>query len=171
MIELPHTTHEIAGLLEALADDQQDIELARRLREWSEEVERRGQYQLRADAASIQSELYTTLEQHMGRIEGGVDSLRDVVHDMHLIVQSNQQRHETGEQERHDLAHKLVELATMTEQIRDHARHLAADLAARPSPEAVRGAIEQVAQHAARLDDHETRIGRLEGENDQEAST
>jgi hypothetical protein len=74
----PQTAEEIALLLETLARSQADRDLAARLREWSRIVERHGQYQLRADAASIQSELYHTLEQALAELRAGIDEVRGI---------------------------------------------------------------------------------------------
>ena len=74
----PQTAEEIALLLEALSRSQADRDLAQRLREWSRIVERHGQYQLRADAASIQSELYHTLEQALEELRAGIDEVRGI---------------------------------------------------------------------------------------------
>lgn len=76
--EPPQTAEEIAALLEALARSQADRDLANRLREWSRAVERHGQYRLRADAASIQSELYATLEQALEELRAGIDEVRSI---------------------------------------------------------------------------------------------
>lgn len=75
----PQTAEEIAALLEALARSQADRDLAVRLREWARTVERHGQYQLRADAASIQSELYHTLEELLEELRATMDARLDTI--------------------------------------------------------------------------------------------
>lgn len=78
-IATPQTAEEIALLLEALARSQADRDLAQRLREWSQTVERHGQYQLRADAASIQSELYHTLEELLEELRAAIEARLDTI--------------------------------------------------------------------------------------------
>ena len=151
----PRTTEEIAQLLESLAQDQADLMLARRLRDWSQAVEQHGQYRLRADAASIQGELYKTLEDHLSEIKHSVSDLRDIVYDTHTIAQSNQLRHDTGDTARMELAGQITSLAATTEQIRGRLIELARDLAARPS-------LEETARIIAQVADHEQRITVLE---------
>lgn len=164
MSETPRTTEEIAQLLESLAEGQADLALARRLRDWAHNVEQHGQYQLRADAASIQSELYGTLEAHLDDIKKSITDLRDIVYDTHTIAQSNQQRHDAGDHARADMSKQIVDLAAVVEQVRSRLIDLAHDVAARPS-------LEETAQRLEQIDDHEERIERLEGGEVEEASS
>lgn len=77
--EPPQTAEEIASLLEALARNQADRDLAARLRDWSRTVEQIGQYRLRADAASIQSELYKTLEELLEETRAAMEARLETI--------------------------------------------------------------------------------------------
>jgi len=161
--DVPHTTEEIATLLERLATDQGDLTLARQLREWAQQVKEHGNFALRARAASIQAEIYQTIEEQFGAFQRSLDGLRDVLNETHLIAQENQQRHDAADVERHALVQKVVDLASVLEQVRTRLIAIGADLAARPSAE-------EIARRMSQVDNHEERIGQLEGASEQEAA-
>ena len=163
MTDLPRETTEIASLLESLARDQDDQALARQLREWAQQVKEHGNFALRARASSIQAEIYETIEEQFSAFRVSLDGLHDVLKDTHLIAQENQQRHDAADQERHALVQKVVDLATVLEQVRTRLIDIGADLAARPSAG-------ELARRLGQIDNHEVRIGRLEGASEEEVN-
>lgn len=166
----PRTTEEIARLLETMAQGQQDLALARQLREWSRAVAQHQEARLRADAVRIQDELYVTLEDHLIEIKTVLTNLSDVVHDTIVQVQDSASRLDTVETRQHTAAAdrsgmraQIVDLATTLEQIRTRLIDLARDVAARPSIEETAARLDQIDDHERRIDDHEQRITELEG--------